>query len=69
MGVKIELEPGECTVIANALTVYMKKNADTLKKDKDKAGKKLTKLLRTSIANVNKKAGELHRFFLIVGKK
>jgi hypothetical protein len=68
MGVKIELEKDECNTIANALNCYLKYNADILKKDKTPAGKKLTKSLRSSIAGVRERAGDLHRFFLIVGK-
>jgi len=68
MGVKIELEKSECNTIANALFCYMQKNAANLKKDKSDKGKKLTKSLRTSLASVNQKAGELRRFFLLVGR-
>ena len=67
MAVKIELEKSECNTIANALFCYMQKNALNLKKDKSDKGKKLTKSLRTSLASVNQKAGELRRFFLLVG--
>lgn len=68
MGVKIELEKNECDTIANALFAYMKHNKDILVKDKDAKGKKLTKTIRSSIAKVNERAGELRRFFLLVGK-
>lgn len=68
MGVKIELDKKECNTVANALLCYMKYHSDILKKDRQPNGKKLSKSLRVKIAEINERAGALHRFFLIVGK-